>query len=179
MQQHDSELDDGSPGATLYRHYAPVIIAYLLRELASREEAEDLLLEVFLAALQRRDFFTFSQKDQQAWLWKVARNKVADHYRDFSRHPTQTLSEETIDENDASIPERAALKRETYTQLHACLRELPELQREVVVLRYGNRLSCAEIAAVLGKSEAAVRMLLSRTLKLLRTTYSTQEESRK
>jgi RNA polymerase sigma-70 factor, ECF subfamily len=178
MQQHDSSLGDDSPGDVLYRQYAPGIFAYLYRELASREEAEDLLLEVFLAALQRKNFLTYAQKDQQAWLWRVAYNKVADHYRHFTRHPSVSLNSigEAIDENDTFAPESVTLKQEEYAQLHTRLKDLSELQREVLLLRYGHRLSCAEIAIVLGKSEAAVRMFLSRTLKLLRSTYHTQEE---
>jgi RNA polymerase sigma-70 factor, ECF subfamily len=178
MQQFDSSLGDDSPGAVLYRQYAPAIFAYLYRELASREEAEDLLLEVFLAALQRKNFMTNGQKGQQAWLWRVASNKVADHYRHVTRHPSVSLNSiaEAIDENDTFAPESVTLKQEEYAHLHARLQDLSELQREVLLLRYGHRLSCAEIATVLGKSEPAIRMFLSRTLQLLRTVYHTQEE---
>ena len=56
MQQHEFILHDDSPGAALYRRYAPGIFAYLYRETSSREDAEDILLEVFLAALERENF---------------------------------------------------------------------------------------------------------------------------
>ncbi|GAC1618433.1 MAG: hypothetical protein NVS4B7_10730 [Ktedonobacteraceae bacterium] len=137
-----------------------------------------MLLEVFLAVLERKNFSTIGEKEQQAWLWRVARNKVADHYRRFMRHPSVSLIEAaaTIDENEDMAPEQVALKQEEYAHLHTNLKELSDPQQEVLRLRFGHGLTCAEIALVLEKSEGAVRMLLSRTLKLLRILYTKQQE---
>ncbi len=178
MQQHEFILHDDSPGAALYQRYAPGIFAYLYRETSSREDAEDILLEVFLAALERENFLAASEKEQQAWIWRVAHNKVADHFRRFARHPSVSLQQvmETLYGNEDMAPEQVTLKQEEYARLYATVKELSELQQEVLLLRFGHGLSCAEIAPVLEKSEAAVRMLLSRTLKLLRVIYKKQEE---
>ena len=67
------------------------------------------------------------------------------------------------------------LRREEYAQLRAKIAQLPELQREVLRLRFANDLHCAEIASVLQKSEGAIRMVLSRTMKLLRAVYAIDE----
>ena len=173
MQQQGRVLTDGVQAEGLYRRYAPTLFAYLYRQTVSREDAEDLLLEIFLAALERKNFTTLGEKEQMAWLWSVARNKVADHYRRFTRHPSIPLKqvEETLYVNEERAPEQIALRQEEYAQLRTHLRELSEVQREVLQLRFGHGLSCAEIAPVMEKSEGAVRMLLSRTLKLLRTIY--------
>lgn len=180
MQEYEGTLTDDSPDAVLYQRYAPSIFAYLYRQTTSREDAEDLLLEVFLAVLEQQHFSARGEQEQQVWLWRVTRNKVADYFRRFSRRPSVPLNRvaETIDENDDVAPEQATLKQEEYAQLHSALHELSELQQEVLLLRFGHGLSCAEIAPVLEKSEAAVRMLLSRTLKLLRGVYLKQENRR-
>ncbi len=178
MQRHEGGLLDNAPDALVYQRYAPALFAYMYRQTASREDAEDILLEVFLAALERGDFLTASEKEQQAWLWRVARNKVADHYRRFICHPSISLKEvtETIDEDEEMAPEQVALRQEEYARLHTTLKELSPLQQEVLQLRFGHGLTCPEIALVVEKSEGAVRMLLSRTLKQLRSIYTKQEE---
>jgi RNA polymerase sigma-70 factor, ECF subfamily len=173
MQQQERVALNDSSTAILYSRHAPVIFAYLCRHIPSREDAEDILLEVFLAALEHGRLATLSEKEQQAWLWAVARNKVVDHYRRATRHPSVTLKqvEETVFENEELAPEQVTLRHEEYAHLHTTLKELPALQQEVLRLRFGNGLRCAEIAAILEKSEGSVRMLLSRTLKFLRTIY--------
>lgn len=86
MQQKSVVLND-SGNAQLYRRTAPTLLAYLLRQVSSREDAEDLLLEVFLAALENEQFKGINEEKQLAWLRTVARYKVADYYRRFTRHP--------------------------------------------------------------------------------------------
>jgi RNA polymerase sigma-70 factor (ECF subfamily) len=181
MQQQKYIMDDNTAGAILYQRYAAGIFAYLLRQTASREDAEDLLLEVFLAALQRSNVLALSEQEQRAWLWTVARNKAIDFHRRNLRHPNVQLktAEETIYANEEQAPEQYVLKQEEYAQLHIHMRELSDLQQEVLRLRFGHDLSCAEIAVVMEKSEGAVRMLLSRTLKLLRVIYSYNAQSGK
>ncbi|MDQ2714275.1 MAG: sigma-70 family RNA polymerase sigma factor [Chloroflexota bacterium] len=153
MQQERVLLDD-SLGAELYQRYAPRIFAYLCRQIASREDAEDLLVEVFLAVLEREHFSSLSEKEQQAWIWSVARNKLIDHYRRFSRHPSVSLIQmaEVIYEDEDLAPEQVILKQEEYARLHTALHDLPESQQEVLRLRFGHGLSCIEIAAVLEKN---------------------------
>lgn len=93
-----------------------------------------MLLEVFLAALEHGRFPALPEKEQQVWLWAVARNKVVDHYRRLTRHSSVTLKQvaETVFENDELAPEQVILRHEEYAQLHATLKELPALQIEVI-----------------------------------------------
>jgi RNA polymerase sigma-70 factor (ECF subfamily) len=67
--------------AWFYKAHAPAILAYLRLRVATPKDAEDLLLEVFLAALQRLDLLEYRSKRQRAWLCGVAAHKVADHNR--------------------------------------------------------------------------------------------------
>jgi RNA polymerase sigma-70 factor (ECF subfamily) len=173
MQQMSVILDE-SLKAELYQRTAPVLLAYLLRQISSREDAEDLLLEVFLAALENEKFRALPIDKQHIWLRKVAHNKVVDYYRRSNRYTRVPIVQvvDTIFDREELEPEQMALKNEEYARLHKTMRGLPKAQRELLELRFGHGLSCIEIASLQEKSEGAVRMLLSRTLKALRTLYA-------
>ena len=173
MQQPDPVMLDDLSCDALYQRYSAGIFAYLYKQTASRDDAEDLLLEVFLAVMERNNLADMREAECKAWLWGVARNKVADHYRRMTRHPNIKLKqvEDTLYIDEAQEPEQITLKHEEYAQLWATIAQLPGLQRDVLHLRFAHGLSCAEIATVLEKKEGAVRMLLSRTLKFLRAVY--------
>lgn len=181
MQQNQGMTLDNPSLAVLYQRFAPVIFAYLHRHLTLREDAEDLLLEVFLAALERSGFALLGTRDQENWLWSVARNKVADHYRRSARRSGLQLELVLDDlyESDEYAPEHITIRREEYARLRTYIQHLPEIQQEVLRLRFANDLRCSEIASILQKSEGAVRMLLSRTLKMLRSVYERDREAKK
>ena len=167
-------LVEQNPSGLLYEQQAPAILAYFYRQTASWDDAEDLLVEVFLAALENERFRDITESEQEHWLWKVARNKAADHFRRLKRQASLPLDREVVEAiiaDPALTPESSLLRQETYAYLHAVLRTLPHGQREVLELRFGHELSCGQIATVLEKTEGSIRMLLSRTLKQLRTIY--------
>ena len=166
----------------LYQRYAPAVFAHLLRHLGSREDAEDLLLDVFLAVLEKEAILALDEMKQHALIWAVAHNKVADYYRRSARRTSIPLSEKeetTIYEREEHEPEQVALRREEYAQLYNTMQHLSEIQREVLHLRFGHNLSCSEIGQVVSKSEVAVRTILHRSLKLLRRLYAEDQSERK
>jgi RNA polymerase sigma-70 factor (ECF subfamily) len=173
MQRQGNKGLDDAAAAELYRLHAPSILAYLRMHTSSWEEAEDVLVDVFLAALEKENFGTLRESEQRSWLWRVARNKVVDAFRAAQRRQFQPLEDiaETVYDDDDLAPEQFALRQEEYHQLYASIQNLSTLQQQVLRLRFVHELRCAEIATALGKSEAAVRMLLSRTLNLLRSIY--------
>lgn len=172
-------LDDPS-SARLYQRYGKALFVYLRGCHISREDAEDLLLEVFLAALEHPHFSAIEEQAQWAWLRRVAHNKVVDLYRHSLRHPSVTLERlaEPLYEDEALAPEHLLLQEEKGAWLRACLQNLSPLQQKVLRLRFAEELRCAEIASRVGKSEVAVRIVLSRTLNLLRDTYEKQPEGK-
>ena len=159
--------------ALLYSKYAPGLLGYARMHIASQEDAEDLVVEVFLAAIENAKFTTLSEKAQQLWLWRVARNKVIDAYRRAKTRQSVSLDSVTehLFEDEVFSPENAALQQEDYMDLYAHLQSLPALQQEILRLRFGQDLSCIEIATMLGKQENAVRVTLSRSLNVLRSIY--------
>lgn len=168
------------PMSVLYQRYAPAIFAYIQHHTNTREDAEDVLVDVFLAALEDKKFATLNERDQVAWLRRVARNKVVDSFRRSNRQVQVTLESvaESLFEDDEQAPEHVTLQNDAYARLQVAMKDLPKLQQNVLEMRFTQGLPCAEIAARIGKREGAVRVLLSRTLNLLRTIYIKQEEGK-
>lgn len=157
--------------ATLYQRYAPALFAYITRHSATVSDAEDILADVFIGAL-RADLSAMSADEQRAWLWTVARYKVIDLYRQARRQrpqvPLDTLLETLV---DGTTPEERALAHEEVEYLRTYVRQLSQVQQEVLQLRFIAGLRCTEIAALLHKREGAVRSILSRALNTLRKHY--------
>ncbi len=157
----------------LYQRHAPMLLTHLRANTRSLEDAEDLLLDVFVAALERESPRALSVEEQRAWLWRVAHNKLVDYYRkrSYRQHLTLEEASETAFASDELAPEQVALRDEAHSDLRAAIRRLPALQQEVLLLRFVNGLRAPEIARLLKKRDAAVRMILSRTLNFLRDFY--------
>src|SRR5579883_2226117 len=81
MYQPEAVTGGDAVTDVLYQRYAATIFAYVRQHTATCEDAEDILVETFLAALEAPKFVQLSEKEQVAWLWRVARNKVVDSYR--------------------------------------------------------------------------------------------------
>ncbi len=177
MQQPARALLNDAPDAALYQRFAPAMFAYFLKQTASREDAEDLLLEVFLAALEQGKLGEMDEGKQQAWLWAVARHKAADHFRQRGRHAHVDLSlvADFAADVEGMEPEQVLVRQEELAHLADTIRRLPPPQQDVVHLRFGHGLSHSEIATVLHKREGTIRMLLSRALKALRGSYHRDE----
>ncbi len=166
--------------AALYEKYWLAILVYVRQILPSLEDAEDVLVEVFLAALESDILAALAEKQQLAWLRRVAYNKAIDHHRRSVRRPAVPLgdAEELLFEDDDFAPERVALRKEELALLQTSIAELSASQQEVLRLRFGDGLRSAEIARRMNRSEGAVRTLLSRSLNLLRSIYDKGREGR-
>ena len=172
MAQAEQEIE------LLYRKYAPGLLSYVRMRIASEEDAEDLVVEVFVAAIENAKFTALSEKEKQSWLWRVTRNKVIDTYRRAKTRQNVTLEHvaDVLFEDEMASPEYAALRQEDYMDLYAHLQSLPPLQQQILRMRFGQDLSCSEIATTLGKQENLVRVTLSRSLNLLRKIYRRRRE---
>jgi RNA polymerase sigma-70 factor (ECF subfamily) len=164
----------------LYRKHAHTILRYVRKQVSSLEDAEDIVLEVFTAALESQTLAGLKEQEQQAWLHRVASNKCIDHHRRTTRKPAVSLEPliENIYDEDERAPDKIAVRQEEYILLHKHLTVLTEQQREVLRLKFGHNLRSPEIARLLNKSESAVRMMLARTLNTLRDIYTRNGERR-
>jgi RNA polymerase sigma factor (sigma-70 family) len=176
-EQRYSMTAEDSPVGKLYRLHSPALFAFLRQHTASREDAEDVLLEVFIAALEDQELLALSVEKQLAWLWRVVRNKAIDRYRRNARRPVLALEyvEDQLYADEDLAPELQALRQDEYRRLRATLESLTPLQQEVLYLRFADDLRCSEVAQILGKNESSVRVQLMRTLKHLRTIYTKRQ----
>lgn len=171
-EKADIASGDDSTTAECYRRYALKLFAYLSLHIQSSSDAEDMLFEVFLVALEHeRELETMPEDEQRAWLWTVARNRVIDYHRRLGRHRMIPLNHLAEMMSNEAAPDEVALQHEEYEHLHTHLKQLSVLQQEVLELRFTAGLHCAEIAAVLNKKEGAIRTMLSRALNTLRVIY--------
>ena len=186
MQQQDEDktdtYSDEADGAALFDLYGKAIFAYLRLHIASREDAEDLTVEVFTAALENDQLSGVPDQERLAWLRRVAQRRIADHYRRLQRRPVVlelNLNLESMLADTARDPELITLKQEVHSELHRAVSALPQLQQQILRLRFVHGLRNTEIAVLLNKREEAVRKLLSRTLAQLRSVFYTATERRR
>lgn len=172
--RHQSSTGRGQTVEELFEQHSEKLFAYLRQHTPSREDAEDILVETFMAALAEAKFAHLPASGQVAWLWRVARNKVIDAFRKATLRRSVPLeqADETPCEEDTRDPEQAALRLDEEREIHDLLQTLPALQQEMLRLRFGYDLRCGEIAAILGKREDAVRAMLSRSMNTLRHLYA-------
>jgi RNA polymerase sigma-70 factor (ECF subfamily) len=178
MQKQKNDEAQNSAESTLYERFAPTIFAYLFQQVASLQDAEDLLLEVFLVAFKSGTLVELPAERQLAWLRHVARNKVIDRYRHHSLLTLLPLEEASNTQSAELTPEQYAEQRETYAHLCRVLDQLTPVQQELIQLRYVHDLRFSEIAAILNKPEGTVRQWLVRTLQQLRKLYDQRERGK-
>jgi RNA polymerase sigma-70 factor (ECF subfamily) len=155
--------------ALLYDRYVDQIFAYVYHRVGHRQTAEDLVGDVFLRALRRISTFKWQGVDFGAWLMTIARNRVHDHFKS-ARFRLESSVDEVFDtpvEHTPENPEQALLSADLTQQVHDAIRQLKGEQAEVLYLRFIQHLNVAETAAVMGKTDGAIKALQYRALKSL------------
>lgn len=156
--------------AQFYQEHASPLLDYLCSVARILEDAEDILVDVFLAARQAPQIAHEAPRGQFAWLRQVAHNKLVDYYR----RPGQAYvlpierARSISDQESAINPEQALVQAEMLEHLQHALQCLTAPQQELLRLRFTEGLRSPQIAVRLGKREGAVRTMLVRTLKTLR-----------
>jgi len=161
----------------LYDALLPGLYGYVRARMSSTAEAEDVVSEVVLTAVQKLQGFRWRHPGAfRAWVFQIARRKLADHYRRNPGFNRETEENETLP--DASpTPEMQAIQHETRADLLERIRRLSSRKQEVVLLRYFGGLRNKEIAGVLGLNERTVSAHLSRALEELQK--SLQEDAKR
>ena len=173
-----------APGALpeLLEQRRPELLAFIERRLGpalrGKVEPQDIAQEVAIRALRTPPA---DGSDPFGWLCHLAEQCIVDGHRHFSAGKRaadretagHAVSGEGVDlvamiAVSMTSPSQAAVKSERQQQLDDALATLPDEQREVLRLRYGEGLATAEIAARLNKSDVAVRVLLTRIVQRLR-----------
>ena len=168
MHHLDEDDVQNDRKSALYDRFAATILAYLCQMVSNRQDAEDLLLEVFMAAFNNEMLLKLPAGRQLAWLRHVARNKAVDRYRHKVRLTMLPLDQAGEAEDEGLTPQQHAERQQTYERLSQAFGQLSPIQQELLRLRYGRDLRLNQIAEMFGKPAGTVRKLLSRTLHQLR-----------
>ena len=161
-----SQAGDESAFVALYEQYQPAVYTYLCYRMGDRMLAEDLTAEVFIRLLDRLATLDVRERPLLAWLYTIAANLATDHYRKNGRYQWLTLDEERDrQETDTSHTADSQMTQETVAK---ALNHLTEEQRQVVLLKFVEGRSNAEVGAILGKNEGSIKSLQHRALAALR-----------
>jgi RNA polymerase sigma-70 factor, ECF subfamily len=142
-----------------------VIFRYISYRVDADAVAEDLTAEVFLRMVQELPRYQDTKAPLGAWLFRIAANQVSDHYRRKRRTTIEALDDDHASDDTDPFGKLAA--EEERAQLRRALAALPEEQQTLLILRFIQQLPHAEVAAIMSRSEAAIRTMQHRALKAL------------
>lgn len=148
--------------AELYRRNLSRVYGYLLARTGNVQDAQDLTSQTFLTALEQIGTYR-GEGSVIAWLLSVARHKLGDHFR--RRKPTLALEAALDLADETASPEDQTGQQLRLERVTLALQALSPDRAEALALRIFGRLSVAEVASSMSKSEAAVRMLIHRGLR--------------
>lgn len=149
----------------LYDCFAQRIFRYVRIKIQNREEAQDVVQEVFTKAFVGIKHLDQKDLNFTAWLYKVASNTINDHFRKKYSHPDPVEINESIDVQDGtSLLEEVSVNSDLEI-VRTAFKQLPVIYRQVLELRFFQDLTLAEVAIALNKSNLAVRILQHRALK--------------
>lgn len=160
----------------LYERYAQRIHQYIYYRTGNEADAEDLAAKTFLRAWEHIGHYDDRGLPFSAWLYRIAHNLVANWHRDRSRRRIISLDDLSVWQVNEDGPEAAALFAEDKSALLRAIRHLPSDRQELLTLKYVEHLSNAEIAAIMGRSEGAIKSLYHRTLSALRQELEPEPE---
>ncbi len=155
----------------LYQEYFEKVYRYHVARTGNVHDAQDLTSETFKTAYENIDRYR-GEGSWGGWLFGIAHHKMVDHFRRQKNHPDE------LDESlclESADPETVAFQNIQDRQLFSHLMSLAPERAEALRLRFWGGLTASEIAQVMGKSEAAVKMLVYRAVQDLRMAFSEEE----
>lgn len=157
----------------LYNTHVQSIYQYVRYRVDTDMMAEDITSDVFLRMVRELPRYEDRGAPFTAWLYRIAYNCVVDYYRKHKRIIPDELPEQLSD--DSPDPSDVLVQAEDHQQLQAALKTLSDDYQTVLILRFVNNLSHAEVGEAMDKSEAAARVLQHRALKALSNALTTMQ----
>lgn len=164
---------DGQTFAAIYEQHYSRIFNYVMRSVMNISVAEDIVSEAFLKALHGSSAYKGGPARMQAWLYRIATNAMADHFRRSARESRLAFSQATFEE----LCERGVVvspgvsegleEFERYQALHHALRRLKDIYRLTIILYYFEEKSLTEVAQILNCTLVAAKWRLHRARKQL------------
>ncbi len=165
--------------AELYDQYFPKVFAYVYGRVQHKEASLDIVSDVFEKAFVKKQSLR-SAEAFGSWLFTIARNEVASHWR--KEKPAAKALQDAAWNNELNhqpaSPEDTLLHRERLHDLVSLLRQLPPREQEIISLKFDAELTNREISNILNTSEVNVRVTIFRALRKLRERMRQQQEAR-
>ena len=170
----------GDPEAfgILYDRYVGRIYNYIYYRTGNQHDAEDLTSRVFTRAMKHITNYQDRGVPFSAWLYRIAHNLVANWHRDNSRRQEITLDDAYRMGSDGELPEFALMRTEEEKALLDIIRHLPEDRQQLLILKFVEHLSNAEIGYIMERTEGAIKSLYHRTLLALRDEVKNHDSGR-
>jgi RNA polymerase sigma-70 factor (ECF subfamily) len=150
-----AQRGDRSAVAQLYQEYIERIYRYILYRVPSSTDAEEITAEVFVSMVKALPSYRITGAPFEAWLYRIAGAQIANYYRQAKRQQQAELSENMADSNPS--PEEAILEQQNINDLRSALSQLSEEDQTILTLRFVERKSHEEVAALLDKTVSAVK----------------------
>lgn len=160
--------EDAGAFGELYERYVKKIYSYIYYRTGNAHDAEDLTARVFHRALVHIETYVERGIPFSAWLYRIAHNLVANWHRDRTRRKVIPLDEFVASGLRAEAPDAMAESQEEHERLVEAVRRLPEERQQLLLLKFVDKLSNAEVGAIMDRSEGAIKSLYHRTLLALR-----------
>lgn len=154
---------------TLYARHRGPLYRFLLRQLGNQALADECFQDVWQRVIAARAGWQ-PEAAFSTWLFRIAHNRLNDHWRASKHRPAapEDADERAARVPDPSTPERELSQFEQRRRLQRAIEELPEEQREVVLLRLEQELSLEEIGAITGAGRETVKSRLRYAMDKLR-----------
>lgn len=162
--------------AALYQMFVQPIYRFILYRVPTDEDAEDLTAEVFLKMVKALPTFQWTGAPFEAWLYRIAAARIIDFRRRANRRPQISLEDHYTD--GSSLPEESLQDQQEVETLRAALQQLSDEKQTVLILRFIEHKTHEEVAAILGRSSASVRVIQHRALTELTVLLGSQEKVR-
>lgn len=163
---HRAIQGDAEAFGDLYMLHLDKIYRYIFYKVGNEREAEDLTEQVFLNAWEAIEGYRHRGYPFSSWLYRIAHNVVIDYYRTGKEEEPLDAAVFTLADENLK-PEELLAQRVEVTRLREAIAQLPEKKQELILLRFVEGLSHAEVAQILGKSEGSCRVMQHRALSAL------------
>ena len=152
----------------IYDRYITRIYNYIYYRTGNQHDAEDLTSRVFTRAMKHITNYQDRGVPFSAWLYRIAHNLVANWHRDKSRKQEYNLEDGVWSSKESDMPESVLLRVEQHDEILAMVRDIPEDRQMLIIMKFVDHMSNAEIGKIMGKTEGAIKSLYHRTLLSLR-----------
>lgn len=180
QELEDNELvllakEDKEAFGEIYERYLTKIYNYVYYRTGNQQDAEDLTAKVFYRALSHIEKYEDKGVPFQAWLYRIAHNLVANFHRDKGRRKIIPLDDYIAHTLRSDAPDRQAETSEQKERLMDAIQHLPAERQQLLILKFIEQKSNAEIGEIMERTEGAIKSLYHRTLLSLRDELQLQD----